>query len=224
MTSVLVVDDEPQLLRALGINLRARRYAALTAATGQQALDLAARTPPDAVLLDLGLPDLDGLDVLRGLRGWSGVPVIVLSGRADTTEKIRALDAGADDYVTKPFVMDELFARLRAVLRRPPPGPPAAPVRLGDHTVDLTAALVTGPGGPVRLTPTEWRLLTVVLEEPGRLIPQAELLTRVWGPGAETHSNYLRVYFAALRRKLERDPSRPRHLVTEPGIGYRYVP
>ncbi|MFI6444598.1 response regulator [Kitasatospora sp. NPDC050543] len=224
MSRILVVDDEPQLLRALKINLHARRYAALTAATGQEALDLVGRVPPDAVLLDLGLPDLDGIDIIHGLRAWTTVPIIVLSGRADSTDKVQALDAGADDYVTKPFVMDELFARLRAVLRRPPREEPPARVRVGDHSVDIAAAQVTGPNGAVRLTPTEWKILTLMLANPGRLIPGRQILQSVWGPGQEERSNYLRVYFAGLRRKLEPDPTRPRHLITEPGIGYRYQP
>ncbi|WP_371494892.1 response regulator [Kitasatospora sp. NBC_00374] len=224
MSRILVVDDEPQMLRALKINLHARRYSALTAATGQEALDLASRTPPDAVLLDLGLPDLDGMDIIRGLRAWSAVPIIVLSGRADATDKVRALDAGADDYVTKPFGMDELFARLRAVLRRPARELPPPKVVIGDYTVDVAASQVTGPNGPVRLTPTEWRILALMLASPGRLIPGRQILQEVWGPDQEEHSNYLRVYFAGLRRKLEPDHTRPRYLVTEPGIGYRYEP
>ncbi|GJF33863.1 putative transcriptional regulatory protein KdpE [Kitasatospora sp. NE20-6] len=229
MSRILVIDDEPQLLRALEINLHARRYAALTAASGQEALDLAGRVPPDAVLLDLGLPDIDGMDIIHGLRTWSTVPIIVLSGRADATAKIRALDAGADDYVTKPFVMDELFARLRAVLRRPPredpprEGPPPRTV-IGAHTVDIDAGQVTGPEGTVRLTPTEWKILVLMLANPGSLIPGHRILHEVWGPDQEEKTNYLRVYFAGLRRKLEPDPAHPRHLVTEPGIGYRYQP
>ncbi|MFC8450103.1 response regulator [Kitasatospora sp. NPDC057223] len=224
MTHILVVDDEPRLLRALKINLHARHFSVLTAATGAEALDLAGREPPGAVVLDLGLPDLDSLDVIRGLRAWSPVPIIVLSGRDSPTEKIRALDAGADDYLTKPFVMEELMARLRAVLRRPPGE--AAPARavIGGHEVDVTAATVTGPGGPVRLTPTEWRILALLVASPGRLVPGRQILREVWGPEQEEHGNYLRVYLAGLRRKLEPDPARPRYLITEPGIGYRYQP
>ncbi|MET8623056.1 response regulator [Kitasatospora sp. NPDC004669] len=221
---VLIVDDEPALLRTLRINLSARQYAVRTAASGGEALDRAAHSVPDAVLLDLGLPDVDGMDVLRGLRTRSAVPIIVLSGRTDAADKIGALDAGADDYLTKPFLMDELLARLRAVLRRPLGGvSPARPV-IGDHTVDLAATTVTGPGGPVRLTPTEWRILSLLLANPGRLVPGRQILREVWGPAQEARGNYLRVYLAGLRRKLERDPARPRHLITEPGIGYRYVP
>ncbi|MEV0191858.1 response regulator [Kitasatospora purpeofusca] len=226
MSEILVVDDEPALLRTLRINLGARQYAVRTAATGGEALARAARTSPDAVLLDLGLPDLDGMEVLRGLRSRSAVPIIVLSGRTDAADRIGALDAGADDYLTKPFLMDELLARLRAVLRRPPVAVgPAAPVPvIGDHTVDLAATTVTGPDGPVRLTPTEWRILSLLLAHPGRLVPGRRILREVWGPAHEERGNYLRVYLAGLRRKLERDPARPRHLITEPGIGYRYEP
>ncbi|MFB7472223.1 response regulator [Kitasatospora sp. NPDC056184] len=225
MSEILVVDDEPALLRTLRINLGARQYAVRTAATGGEALDRAAHHSPDAVLLDLGLPDLDGMDVLRGLRRRSAVPIIVLSGRSGAADRIGALDAGADDYLTKPFLMEELLARLRAVLRRPPVADPAgsAPV-IGDHTVDLAATTVTGPDGPVRLTPTEWRILALLLANPGRLVPGRRILREVWGPAQEQHGNYLRVYLAGLRRKLERDPARPRHLITEPGIGYRYEP
>ncbi|KJK55563.1 response regulator [Saccharothrix sp. ST-888] len=224
MNHILVVDDEPQLLRALRINLHARDYAVLTAATGAEALESAGRLIPDAVLLDLGLPDLDGMDIIRGLRAWSAMPIIVLSGRSTTVDKVSALDAGADDYLTKPFVMDELFARLRAVLRRPGGEEAATTVTIGNHLVDLPATTVTGPDGPVRLTPTEWKILTLLLATPGRLVPGRQILREVWGPEAEEHGNYLRVYLAGLRRKLEPDPTRPRHLITEPGIGYRFEP
>ncbi|MEV6210717.1 response regulator [Kitasatospora sp. NPDC051914] len=224
MSRVLLVDDEPQMLRALRINFRARRYSVVTASTGQEALDTAGRERPEAVVLDLGLPDFDGVDVIRGLRGSLDVPIIVLSGRADTEEKIRALDAGADDYLTKPFDMDELFARLRAVLRRPTRTAPGARARIGVNEIDVSAGTVTGPDGHARLTPTEWKILTLLLANPGRLVPGKHLLREVWGPDAEQHNNYLRVYFAGLRRKLEPDPTRPRYLITEPGIGYRYDP
>ncbi|MFE7188997.1 response regulator [Kitasatospora sp. NPDC057541] len=226
MSEILVVDDEPALLRTLRINLGARQYAVRTATTGGEALDRAAHRAPDAVLLDLGLPDLDGMDVLRGLRRRSAVPIIVLSGRSGAADRIGALDAGADDYLTKPFLMEELLARLRAVLRRPPAadGPAAPAPVIGDHTVDLAATTVTGPDGPVRLTPTEWRILALLLANPGRLVPGRQILREVWGPAQEQRGNYLRVYLAGLRRKLERDPARPRHLITEPGIGYRYEP
>ncbi|MFI9269326.1 response regulator [Kitasatospora sp. NPDC052896] len=227
MSHILVVDDEPQLLRALRINLRARKYDVATADTGSAALDSAERTRPDAVLLDLGLPDLDGVEVIHRLRSRLPVPIIVLSGRSGADDKIQALDAGADDYVTKPFLMDELFARLRAVLRRPAAPAPGTRAVLGDHLIDLAACTVVradGAEGQLRLTPTEWRILTMLLSNPGRLLPGRQILRTVWGPDHEERGNYLRVYFAGLRRKLEQDPARPRHLITEPGIGYRYEP
>ncbi|MFJ3794151.1 response regulator [Kitasatospora sp. NPDC090091] len=224
MSHILVVDDEPALLRTLRINLQARHYSVLTAATGQEALDSVAQALPDAVVLDLGLPDLDGVDVIQGVRSTLEVPIIVLTGRADIEDKLRAFDAGADDYVTKPFIMDELLARLRAVLRRPVTLTPAPPTRTGRHEIDLTAATVTGPDGPVRLTPTEWKILALLVTNPGKLVPGRQILAEVWGPDAQGHSNYLRVYLAAMRRKLESDPARPRHLITEPGIGYRFQP
>lgn len=222
---VLVVDDEPQILRALRINLTARHYHVDTAPDGATALASAARHPPDAVILDLGLPDLDGVDVIRGLRGWCRVPIIVLSGRADSRDKVEALDCGADDYVTKPFGIDELLARLRAVLRRAS-GPADEPVvALGPWRVDLAARTVTGPGDrSVRLTPTEWRVLDVLVRNPGRLVTQRQILEQVWGPAYREETGYLRVYLAQLRGKLEPTPSRPRHLITEPGIGYRFQP
>ena len=230
---MLIVEDEPALLRALRIDLRARGYEVLTAATGRDALDRAARRPPDAVLLDLGLPDGDGTDVIRRLRGWSSAPVIVLSGRAGAQDKIGALDAGADDYVTKPFSMEELLARLRAALRREDTARPGAVITMGRWLIDLTAYTVvasdgSGPPGSqpqaVRLTPTEWRLLEILLRSPGRLVPASRLLTEVWGAGFEQNAHYLRFHMARLRRKLEDDPPRPRHLLTEPGMGYRYQP
>jgi two-component system KDP operon response regulator KdpE len=299
MTQVLVVDDEPQILRALRINLRARRYDVTTAATGAQALEAAAAHPPDLVILDLGLPDMDGVDVIGGLRGWTTVPIIVLSGRADSNDKVEALDAGADDYVTKPFGMDELLARMRAAVRRTPAAEAPPRVRLGDLVIDLaakrvirapgshadgtatgaggnhdaeyrasdaaatreaavgvgaaqTAALSAGPPqgeepgeggsrtrsedrtaaigadpqpeGDIRLTPTEWHLLEVLLRNPGKLLSHRQLLNDVWGPGYGNAGGNLRLYMAQLRRKLERDPARPRWLITEPGMGYRYQP
>ena len=228
MTRVLVVDDEPQILRALTINLRARHYDVTTAATGADALASAAAHPPDLVILDLGLPDLDGVEVVRGLRGWSTAPIIILSGRTDSADKVDALDAGADDYLTKPFGVDELMARLRAVSRRATPTDTNPIVTFGPATVDLAARRVTLSDGAsaieVRLTPTEWHLLEVMLRHPGKLISQRQLLTEVWGPGYETAGGNLRLYMAQLRRKLETDPGRPRHLVTEPGMGYRFQP
>ena len=270
MTRVLVVDDEPQILRALRINLRARRYEVTTAANGTQALDEAAAHPPDLVILDLGLPDMDGVDVIGGLRGWTAVPIIVLSGRADSTDKVEALDAGADDYVTKPFGMDELLARMRAAVRRTPAAEAPPRVQLGDLVIDLAAKRVTrqpaeaaiqtvpgaAPGaaglpveaevgegesrvrsgemaaggadpqaeGDIRLTPTEWHLLEVLLRNPGKLLSHRQLLNDVWGPGYDNAGGNLRLYMAQLRRKLEQDPARPRWLITEPGMGYRYQP
>ena len=225
MTRVLVVDDEPQILRALRINLRVREYEVSTAATGTEALEVAGRHPPDLVILDLGLPDLSGLEVIEGLRGWTSAPIVVLSGRADNSDKVEALDAGADDYVTKPFSMDELLARMRAALRRSGPPDDEPRVTLGDLVVDLAAKRIyRGTGGDVRLTPTEWHLLEVLLRHPGKLMSQQPLLTEVWGPGYASATGNLRLYMAQLRRKLEPDPARPRWLITEPGMGYRFQP
>ncbi len=308
MTRVLVVDDEPQLLRALRINLRARHYDVETAPNGAAALAAAARCPPDLVILDLGLPDLDGVQVIEGLRGWTRVPIIVLSGRADPAGKVGALDAGADDYVTKPFHMDELLARVRSALRRSVGGTEVASFTLGHHVIDLAARTITpvedtsgssaqsavtaggapagsaataggaragsaataggapagsavtaggasagsgaaaggssaGSGatasgasagseaaasdtrpGPVRLTPTEWGVLEILLRNAGKLVPARQLLSEVWGPKYQHETHYLRFYLARLRRKLEPDPSRPRYLINEPGMGYRYEP
>jgi len=223
VTRILVVDDDPQILRALRINLRARAYDVDVAADGAGALHAAAAHPPDLVVLDLGLPDLDGADVIRGLRGWTTVPIIVLSGRSEGTDKVAALDAGADDYVTKPFGLDELLARIRAVTRRAQPAGPgdSAVATVGRYTIDLAGHTVTPDR---RLTPTEWQLLEQLLRNPGKLITQRQLLHDVWGPRYDTETNYLRQYMARLRRKLEDDPARPRHLLTEPGMGYRYRP
>ncbi len=221
---VLVVDDEPQIVRALVINLRARGYEANSAATGAAALIEAAKHPPDLVLLDLGLPDMDGSEVIAGLRGWCVAPIIVLSGRTGGADKVAALDAGADDYVTKPFGMDELMARMRAVARRvtPEAGDSASQVRVGDRTIDLAAhRVIDGAGVEIRLTKTEWELLERLVRHPGKLITQRQLLTEVWGPAFAEESGYLRFHFGQLRRKLEADPARPRHLITEPGLGYR---
>ncbi|SOD74367.1 two-component system KDP operon response regulator KdpE [Jatrophihabitans sp. GAS493] len=223
---VLVVDDEPQMVRALLINLRARGYEASAAASGAAALIEAAKHPPDLVLLDLGLPDMDGSDVITGLRGWTAVPIIVLSGRTGGSEKVAALDAGADDYVTKPFGMDELMARMRAVTRRgtAEPGGTGARVRIGDRQIDLATHLAQAADGTeIRLTKTEWALLERLIRNPGKLITQRQLLTEVWGPAYADESGYLRFHFGQLRRKLEADPARPRHLITEPGLGYRFA-
>ena len=225
MTRVLVVDDEPQILRALAITLRARGYEVATAGTGASALEVATQQLPELVVLDLGLPDMDGAAVITGLRGWSAVPILVLSGRTGSSDKVDALDAGADDYVTKPFGMDELLARMRAMVRRAAPATEDLPVvQVGDATVDLAARRVTRDGADVRLTPTEWHLLEVLVRHPGRLLSQKQLLREVWGPGYETAQGNLRLYMAQLRRKLEPDPARPRHLLNEPGMGYRFEP
>ena len=230
MTRVLVVDDEPQIVRALRINLRARNYEVDTALTGSAALQQAAQHPPDLVILDLGLPDMDGVDVITGLRGWTDAPIIVLSGRADSADKVEALDIGADDYVTKPFGMDELLARMRAAARRSTAETSEPQVKIGDLIVDLAAKRVirtsdgAGNQPDVRLTPTEWHLLEVLLRHPGKLMSQRQLLLDVWGPGYADASGNLRLYMAQLRRKLEPDPARPRWLLTEPGMGYRFQP
>jgi two-component system KDP operon response regulator KdpE len=225
VTRILVVDDEPQIVRALRINLRVRDYDVDTAADGASALRAASRDHPDLVVLDLGLPDMEGTDVIRGLRGWTAIPIIVLSGRVDSHDKVEALDAGADDYITKPFGVDELLARIRAVTRRTqPPGDPAPPITVGRHSIDLAARSISGGDTDVRLTPTEWQLLEHLLRHPGKLLSQRALLHEVWGPQYLTETNYLRQYMARLRRKLETDPTHPRHLLTEPGMGYRFRP
>ncbi|MFI5619851.1 response regulator [Streptomyces sp. NPDC051567] len=226
MTRVLVVDDEPQIVRALVINLKARKYEVDAAADGASALELAAARHPDVVVLDLGLPDMDGVEVIKGLRGWTRVPILVLSARHSSDEKVEALDAGADDYVTKPFGMDELLARLRAAVRRAEPGAGSGEdeviVETEGFTVDLAAKKAVRGGRDVRLTPTEWHLLEVLVRNGGKLVSQKQLLQEVWGPSYGTETNYLRVYMAQLRRKLEVDPSHPRHFITEPGMGYRF--
>ena len=223
MTSVLVVDDEPAIVRTLSINLRARDYEVFVAGDGRTALDVCREEKPDVVLLDLGLPDLSGVEVLRKLRTWSQVPVVVLSARHGSDDKVEALDEGADDYVTKPFGMDELLARVRAAVRRSGGSEADAVVETDAFRLDLAAKQAWRDGSEVHLTPTEWSLLEALVRRPGRLVPQRQLLKDVWGPayGSETH--YLRVYMAQLRRKLEPDPARPRHLITEPGMGYRFV-
>ena len=224
MIKVLVVDDEPQILRALRINLSAHGYDVQVAADGAAALRSAAAQVPDLVVLDLGLPDMDGTEVIGGLRGWTDVPILVLSGRAGSPDKVRALDAGADDYVTKPFDIGELLARVRAVTRRRGTQDEAPTVSIGESVVDLTSHTVTRDGTEVRLTPTEWHLLEILLRNPGKLVSQRQLLHDVWGPTYARETNYLRQYLAQLRRKLEADPARPRHLLTEPGMGYRFRP
>ena len=224
MTRILVVDDEPQILRALSTNLRARDYDVDLAATGEEALALAARKHPDLVIVDLGLPTIDGVEVIRGLRGWTEVPIIVLSVREGEGDKVDALDAGADDYVTKPFGMDELLARMRAALRRAVPGEEEAVVETVDFRADLAAKRVERDGQEIRLTPTEWQIVETLVRHPGRLITQRQLLQSVWGPQYEKETNYLRVYLAQIRRKLEPDPAKPRYFVTEPGMGYRFEP
>jgi two-component system, OmpR family, KDP operon response regulator KdpE len=268
-SAILIVEDQPELMRALRINLRARQYDVLGARTGREALALAASHPPDAIILDLGLPDIDGTEVIVELRRWLKAPIIVLSGRTSPGDKIGALDVGADDYVTKPFAMGELLARLRAALRRDEGEvghDRPAQVTIGHWLVNLGAHQVTrvagreadgdvaggaaggsggaaggaagggsggaagleegagGSGDTLRLTPTEWRILEILLSRPGQLVPSAEILTGVWGPGFEHRTNYLRFHMARLRRKLEDNPPRPRHLLTEPGMGYRYEP
>jgi two-component system KDP operon response regulator KdpE len=222
VTAVLVVDDEPAMVRALRINLTARNYEVLTAYDGAAGLAEMARARPDAVILDLGLPDMDGVEVIRGIRGWSSVPIIVLSAREQETEKIEALDAGADDYLTKPFGMGELLARLRAATRRATPVEDDPVVSTADFTVDLAAKRVVRDGADVRLTPTEWQVLELLARHRGRLVTARQLLQTVWGPAYQTETHYLHVYVGQLRRKLEPDPSRPRYLLTEPGMGYRF--
>ncbi len=232
MIRVLVVDDDPRILRALGITLQARGYQVTTSSSGRAALAAAAELEPDIILLDLGLPDLDGTDVIHALRGWTATPIVVLSGRAGSDDQIAALDAGADDYVTKPFRVDELLARLRAVVRRTAVPTEPCVVELGDYVIDLdarrvlrnpTAAHQPG-GGDLRLTPTEWHLLDVLLRNPEKLLTYRQLLPRTGGLSPKEQSHYLRQYIGRLRRKLEPDPARPRHLITEPGVGYRFQP
>jgi DNA-binding response OmpR family regulator len=225
MTRVLVVDDEPQLRRALGTNLKARGFEVDQAATGEAALMLAASHHPDLVVLDLGLPGIDGLEVIEGLRGWSEIPIVVLSVREREADKVAALDAGADDYVTKPFGMDELLARMRAALRRASPGDHEEPVVATPHfAVDLGAKRIRCGEREVKLTPTEWEIVELLVRSAGKLVTQRQLLQSVWGPSHERETNYLRVYMAQIRRKLEPNPSRPRYFLTEPGMGYRFEP
>lgn len=224
MTRVLVIDDDPALVRALGINLRARKYEVVSASTGSAALVLAGTHPPDVVILDLGLPDMDGTDVIRGLAGWSAAPIVVLSARDQQHAKVNALDAGATDFITKPFGMDELLARLRAALRRSMPSGAEPVVVTPDFTVMLAAKRVLRQGEDVKLTPTEWHLLEVLVRNAGRIIEHQQLLDEVWGPAYRGQLQYLRVYIAGLRRKLEPEPARPRYLLTASGLGYRFQP
>jgi two-component system, OmpR family, KDP operon response regulator KdpE len=221
VTRVLVVDDEPQIARALRLNLRARQYDVAVAADGSEALRQATDWRPDVIVLDLGLPDIDGVEVIHGLRGWSQVPIIVLSGRTGAEDKITALDAGADDYLTKPFGVGELLARIRAISRRTGTTGQAPTVQIGDYLIDLADKTVTPE---IHFTPIQWRLLEILLTNPGKLISQRQLLTDVWGPSSVRNTHYLRQYMAQLRRKLEPDPGNPRHLLTEPGMGYRFQP
>jgi len=223
-TSVLVVDDEPQLRHALSVNLRARGYVVHQAATGTEALRAAADARPDAVILDLGLPDIDGVEVVAGIRGWSTTPIIILSVRETEHDKVAALDAGADDYVTKPFGMAELLARLRAAIRRARPSDEQPTVDTDDFAIDLAAKRVTTPDGDeVRLTPTEWGIVEALVRGEGRLVTHQHLLQTVWGPQYHQETNYLRVHMAHIRRKLEPDPSHPRYFHTESGMGYRFT-
>jgi two-component system KDP operon response regulator KdpE len=225
VTRVLIVEDEQPLLRALAMNLTARGYDVVEAATGTRALTAAAAQPPEVILLDLGLPDLTGFDVIKGVRAYSRTPIIVLSARTGSTDKVTALDLGADDYVTKPFSIDELLARVRAATRRATPADGLTTLRIGSVTVDLAAKTATAADGErVHLTPTEWHLLEALLRRPGRLVTGRELLTQLRGSPDHTDPSYLRIYVAQLRRKLEPEPSRPRHIITEPGMGYRYQP
>ena len=224
MTRILVVDDDKQLLRAMRINLTARGYDVVLAPDGATALAAATKQPPDLVIVDLGLPDMDGTEVIKGVRGWTSTPIIVLSAWGQEAQKVAALDAGADDYVTKPFGMNELLARLRAAVRRASPAPDEPVITTADFSVDLAGKQVSRDGQVVRLTPTEWQLLEVLVRHADRLVSQRQLLQEVWGPEYQTEANYLRVFVANLRRKLEPDPSAPRYLLTEPGMGYRFRP
>ena len=226
MSRVLVVDDELPLLRALGVHLRARGYDVDLVETGEAAVARGATGHYDAAIVDLGLPGIDGIEVVRGLRGWTSIPIIVLSARQDHTQKVNALDAGADDYVTKPFNMEELLARLRAGLRRTTPNQEVVPVvETPDFRIDLVTKVATDAAGTeIRLTPTQWQLVEILVRNPGRLVSQRQLLQEVWGPTYVDQTNYLRQFMAQLRRKLEPDPTRPRYFLTEPGMGIRFVP
>lgn len=225
---ILIADDDPQILRALNVTLRARGYEIFTAGDGAEALDVAAQHHPDLVMLDLGMPKLDGIEVIQGLRGWTQVPILVVSGRSDAADKVDALDAGADDYVTKPFAIDELLARIRALTRRVVSPDDEPIVTFGRISVDFAAKQVLRRGGErsenVRLTPTEWRILELLVHNPDKLVTRESLLSQIWGPHHSKDTGYLRLYFAQLRKKLEPAPSEPRYLVTVLGMGYRFVP
>jgi two-component system, OmpR family, KDP operon response regulator KdpE len=223
VSSVLVVDDESAILRTMGINLRARGYGVQLAASGHQALASAERYPPDVVVLDLGLPDMDGIEVIRRLRVRTEVPIIILSARTAESEKVAALDAGGNDYVSKPFGMDELMARVRAALRTQATAEPEAVVETADFSVDLAARRVRRGEGDLHLTSTEWRIVELLARHPGQLVTQRELLDHVWSL-KDAKTNYLRVFMVAIRRKLEPDPAHPRYFVTEQGSGIRFVP
>ena len=221
---ILVADDDPQILRALRITLTARGYDVVTAVDGRAALDAAVAQHPDLMVLDLGMPGLTGIEVIEAVRGWSQLPILVVSGRSDSLDKVDALDAGADDYVTKPFAADELLARIRALSRRTPAATDEPVISFGDVTVDLAAHVVSRAGAPVRLTPTEWKLLELLVRNPDRLVTRETILTEVWGPQYTTDTGYLRLYLSQLRKKLEAEPSKPRFLLTEAGMGYRFTP
>jgi len=221
---ILIADDDPQILRALRITLSARGYDVVTASDGRAALNAAIETHPDLIVLDLGMPGLTGIEVIEAVRGWSQLPILVVSGRSDSMDKVDALDAGADDYVTKPFAADELLARIRALSRRTPSATDEPVVSFGEVTVDLAAHVVTRAGVTVRLTPTEWRLLELLVRNPDRLVTRETILTEVWGPQYTTDTGYLRLYLSQLRKKLEPEPSTPRYLLTEAGMGYRFAP
>lgn len=225
---ILIADDDPQILRALRITLRARGYEVIVATDGVQAVNRAIEHRPDLYLIDLGMPNLDGVEVITGLRGWTAAPILVVSGRTGSADKVEALDAGADDYVTKPFNIDELLARIRALGRRTDGGAPARDaepsIRIGDSVIDLTSTTVTRGGVPVRLTPTEWRVLEILVRNAGRLVTRQTLLADIWGSEHVTDTGYLRLYLSQLRKKLEPDPAAPRFLLTEPGMGYRFDP
>jgi len=220
---ILIADDDPQILRALRITLTARGYDVTTASDGRTALTAAVETHPDLIVLDLGMPGLTGIEVIEAVRGWSQLPILVVSGRSDSMDKVDALDAGADDYVTKPFAADELLARIRALSRRTPASTDEPVVSFGNVTVDLAAHVVSRAGAPVRLTPTEWRLLELLVRNPDRLVTRERILTEVWGPQYTTDTGYLRLYLSQLRKKLEPEPSNPRYLLTEAGMGYRFT-